>query len=360
MSRLIERIPFPLPVASPFDEIIDVRAPVEFREDHLTGAINLPVLNDEERVRVGTIYKQVSAFDARKIGAALVSKNISAHLESHFLSKGKDYRPLVYCWRGGQRSGSLATVLADIGWSTSVIEGGYRNYRGHVIETIRRGAGELSFVILNGFTGAGKTLILKSLARSGEQVLDLEGLACHKGSVFGGDRESPQPPQKRFESLLYDQLSQFDPSRPVFLEAESAKIGRLNLPNPLWQRMKTAPVIEISSPLAARAAYLTDDYAKWVSDLERVRNTIDRLRGFHSAQVLGEWKSLAESGDWETLVTRLLAEHYDRRYSVGGSGYFEKPSCTLELPSHDEATVTACAAALVERAAEICGAVTIR
>lgn len=360
MSRLIERIHFPLSVASLFDEIIDVRAPVEFREDHLTGAINLPVLTDEERVRVGTIYKQVSPFDARKIGAALVSKNISAQLESHFLSKGKDYRPLVYCWRGGQRSGSLATVLADIGWSTSVIEGGYRSYRSHVIDTIRRGAEELNFVILNGFTGAGKTLLLKSLARSGEQVLDLEGLACHKGSVFGGDRESPQPPQKRFESLLFDRVSRFETSRPVFLEAESAKIGRLNLPNPLWQRMKVAPVIEISSPLAARAAYLTNDYAKWVTDSERVRNTIDRLRGFHSTQVLTEWKALADSGEWEVLVTRLLAEHYDRCYSVGGSGYFEKPSLTLELPSHDEATVTTCAAALVERAAEICGAVTIR
>jgi tRNA 2-selenouridine synthase len=353
MSRLIERIHFPLSAESPFHEIIDVRAPVEFHEDHLTGAINLPVLNDEERVRVGTIYKQVSPFDARKIGASLVSKNISAHLESHFLSKGKDYRPLVYCWRGGQRSGSLATVLADIGWSTSVIEGGYRSYRSHVIETIRLGAAGLSYVVLNGFTGAGKTLLLKALGRSGEQVLDLEELACHRGSVFGGDRESPQPAQKRFESLLFDRLSCFDPSRPVFLEAESAKIGRLNLPNPLWQRMKVAPVIEISSPLAARADYLTADYAKWVTDSERVRNTIDRLREYQPAQVLVEWKALADRGDWVTLVTRLLAEHYDRRYSVGGSGYFEKPSLTLELPGHDKATVSACAVTLAERAASI-------
>ncbi len=360
MSRLIERVHFPLAAGSPYHEIIDVRAPGEFLEDHVTGAINLPVLCDGERVRVGTIYKQVSAFDARKIGAALVAKNISAHLESHFSTKEKDYCPLVYCWRGGQRSGSLATVLSDVGWSVAVVEGGYRSYRSHVIETIRACADDLSFVVLNGFTGAGKTLLLKALARSGEQVLDLEGLACHKGSVFGGDRESPQPPQKRFESHLFDRISRFDPSRLVFLEAENSRVGRLNLPNPLWQRMKTAPVIEISSPLAARAAYLTSDYAEWVSDAERVRQTIDRLRGFQSAQVLAEWKALADRGDWETLVTRLLAEHYDRRYSVGGSGSFEKPSLTLELPCHDELTVSACAAALVEKAASIPVAVTIR
>lgn len=353
MSRLIERTFFPFPVGSHFDEIIDVRAPIEYHEDHLTGAINLPVLDDEERGRVGTIYKQVSSFDARKIGAALVSRNIARHLEGHFSGKGKDYRPLLYCWRGGQRSGSLATVLSDIGWSPVVIEGGYRSYRREVVETIRQCAAGLSFIILNGFTGAGKTLILKSLAGVGAQVLDLEGLASHKGSIFGGDRECPQPPQKRFESLIYDQLSGFERSRPVFIEAESSKIGRLNLPYPLWQTMKTSPVIEILSPLAARAAYLTADYVAWLADADRVRSTIDRLKNFHSALVLAEWKKLADEGQWETLVTRLLAEHYDKRYSVGGSGYFGKPILSLDLLSHDEASISACAAEIVASASSL-------
>lgn len=350
MSRSVDRVVFPPPQGVHFHELIDVRAPVEFAEDHLTGAINLPVLNDEERTRVGTIYKQISSFEARKIGAALVSRNIAAHLESHFSAKGKDYRPLVYCWRGGQRSGSLATVLNDIGWATTVIEGGYRTYRAHVIETVRAASGNLSFVVLNGFTGAGKTLILKALEKSGHQVLDLEGLACHKGSVFGGDPESPQPAQKRFESLLFDRLSTFDASRPVFVEAESAKIGRLNLPNPLWQRMKQAPVVEISSPLASRAAYLIADYGEWLGDPARVQRTIDRLKGFHADHTLGEWKAMADRGEWEALATCLLAEHYDKRYSVGGSGHFEEPSMTLELPRHDEVSIANCAAELVEKA----------
>ena len=347
MSRSIEYVVFPLPQESHFHGVIDVRAPGEFAEDHLTGAINLPVLDDEERCRVGTIYKQDSPFEARKIGAALVSRNIAAHLESHFSTKGKDYRPLVYCWRGGQRSGSLATVLNDIGWATTVIEGGYRTYRSHVIETIRVQCEALAFIVLNGFTGAGKTLILKSLERSGHQVLDLESLACHKGSVFGGDLNSPQPAQKRFETLLFDHLSTFDPSRPVFIEAESAKIGRLNLPNPLWQQMKHAPVVEIASPLASRSAYLTADYREWLGDPARVQRTIDRLKGFHSDRTLLEWKAMSERGEWPLLVTALLAEHYDKCYSVGGSGHFEAPTMTLELPQHDEASVARCAAELV-------------
>ena len=348
MSRDIEYIVFPVPQGSHFHEIIDVRAPCEFAEDHLTGAINLPVLNDEERCRVGTMYKQDSPFKARIIGAALVSKNIAAHLDSHFSTKGKDYRPLLYCWRGGQRSGSLAAVLNEIGWAIAVIEGGYRTYRTYVIEKIRVQCEALTFIVLTGFTGAGKTLILKSLEKSGHQVLDLEALACHKGSVFGGDPDSPQPAQKRFESLLFDRLSTFDPSRPVFIEAESGKIGRLNLPNSLWQRMKQAPVVEISSPLAARAAYLTGDYREWLADPARVRRTIDRLKGFHADRTLSEWKAMSERGEWDLLVSALLVEHYDKCYSVGGSGHFEAPSMTLELPRHDEASVSLCATQLVE------------
>ena len=349
MSRSVEYVVLPLPQGSHFHEVIDVRAPVEFVEDHLTGAINLPVLDDEERRRVGTIYKHDSPFEARKLGAVLVSRNIAAHLESHFSTKGKDYRPLLYCWRGGQRSGSLATVLNDIGWATTVIEGGYRNYRSHVITTIRCHSESLALIVLNGFTGSGKTLILKSLESCGQQVLDLEALACHKGSVFGGDPDSPQPAQKRFESLIFDRLSTFDPSRPVFIEAESAKIGRLNLPNPLWQRMKGAPVVEVRSPLESRAAYLTADYREWLDDPARVQRTIDRLKGFHADRTLLEWKAMSERGEWFSLVTDLLAEHYDKCYAVGGSGHFEAPAMTLELPQHDEASVARCAAQLIEK-----------
>lgn len=331
-------------------EIIDVRAPCEFEEDHITGAVNLPVLNNAERERVGTIYKQDSSFDARKVGAALVSANIAAHLKHHFANKPADYTPLVYCWRGGQRSGSLSAVLSTVGWEVKILEGGYRAYRRMVIDTFAEMAPRLKLVVLNGYTGAGKTLILKHLQERGIQALDLEGLACHKGSVFGGDPENPQPPQKRFESLLYDELREFDLESPVFIEAESAKIGRINLPNPLWQKMKTAPVVEIDSPLEARAEYLRQDYEEWLGDLNRVFLTLDRLKGVHSKELLDQWRTLAKNGSWQVFVRELLAEHYDKRYTVGGTGHFEKPGASVSLKSHDPATISKAADDLIEKA----------
>ncbi|MAS92640.1 MAG: tRNA 2-selenouridine(34) synthase MnmH [Verrucomicrobiales bacterium] len=346
---MIRRVTLPLSDDVVFDEIVDVRAPVEYAEDHVTGAINLPVLTDEERQKVGWIYKQESAFNARKVGAALVSKNISQHLEEHFSDKSKEYSVLLYCWRGGQRSGSMATVLSSIGWKVFVIEDGYRAYRRHVVERLEEQVANAAFVVLNGYTGAGKTLVLQAIEAQGGQMLDLEGLACHKGSVFGGDPENPQPQQKRFESLLFDSLSDFDLSRPIFLEAESAKIGRLNLPNTLWQKMKSAPVIEIDSPRQARADYLTKDYEEWLGDIERVQATLDRLRGFHSHQRLAEWKERTERGEWNALVLELLEEHYDRRYKVGGTGHFQVPSGKVKLDRHDSASVARCAEEVIEK-----------
>lgn len=346
MSREPARIPFSKELLSGFDEVVDVRSPAEFAEDHVSGAVNLPVLDDDERARVGTIYKQVSPFEARKLGAALVSRNIARHLEGHFAGKGRDYRPLVYCWRGGQRSRSLAVVLAEIGWGADVVEGGYKAYRRRVVEAIASSSGRLGFVILNGYTGAGKTRLLRSLEEIGEQVLDLEGLARHKGSVFGGIPEQPQPSQKRFESLLYDRLSRFDPKRRVFVEAESAKIGRLNLPLPLWRRLVRGPVVEIVSPLEARAAHLVEDYRDWLGDTERISATLDRLNGFQSNGTLATWKAMAEAGAWDELVRGLLAGHYDRRYPVGGDGPYAAPSLVLELGAHDPASVHRCAVEL--------------
>jgi tRNA 2-selenouridine synthase len=355
MGRLPAKIPLPADPTAEFDEIVDVRSPAEFAEDHIGGAVNLPVLDDAERARVGTLYKQVSPFEARKLGAALVSCNIARHLEAHFAGKDRGYRPLVYCWRGGQRSGSLALVLAEIGWSVALLAGGYKTYRTAVLATIERQAAALPYVVVNGFTGAGKTLLLRELASLGEQVLDLESLASHKGSVFGGDPARPQPSQKRFESLLHERLSRFSAERPVFVEAESAKIGRLNLPNPLWQRMKAAPVVEIVAPLAARAAYLVNDYREWLGDGARICLTLDRLKGFHANRVLAEWKEMANRAEWEPLVARLLAEHYDRRYSVGGSGHFQAPAAVLELPRHAPGELRACALALREQGRALVG-----
>ncbi|MEM9283650.1 MAG: tRNA 2-selenouridine(34) synthase MnmH [Verrucomicrobiota bacterium] len=319
-----------------FDEIIDVRSPSEFAEDHLSGAVNLPVLDDEQRSEVGTVYKQESAFEARKIGAAMTSAQISRHLASHFASKSNDYHPLIYCWRGGQRSGSLATILSEVGFRVDVLEGGYKAYRREVVSAIERMARDLRLVVLNGYTGAGKTKVLELLSLQGAQVIDLEGMAQHKGSVFGGDLEHPQPSQKRFESLIYDSLLAVDLGRPILIEAESAKIGRLNLPNPLWQKMKASPVIEIETPRPIRARYLTEDYQEWLGDIGRIEKTLDRLQPFHSKERLLTWKRMARNREWESLVEELLLHHYDQKYTVGGEGNYEVPSVSVALSGHTE------------------------
>jgi len=351
MPPPIQRISYPPGESRSFDEVIDVRSPLEYREDHITGARNLPVLDDAERAQVGTIYKQVSPFEARKMGAALVSRNIARLLETHFASKPASYRPLLYCWRGGQRSGSLATVLNDTGWPVGVIEGGYRAYRRHVRDAITRCSSSLSLVVLNGYTGSGKTLVLRELRRRGAQVLDLEGLALHKGSVFGGDPHRPQPTQKRFESLLFDSLDGFDSDSPVFLEAESSKVGRIHLPQDLWAAMKRAPVIEIDSPLDARAAFLTRDYREWLRDPDRIRKTLDRLHNLVPSDRLDAWNRRIDQEEWVPLITELLAEHYDRRYQVGGEGAFASPAHRVPLLHHDDASVASCAGRVRQLAA---------
>lgn len=330
-------------------EIIDVRSPLEFAEDHISQAINLPVLSDAQRADVGTIYKQVSAFDAQIKGASAVSRNIATMLDQHFHEKPKTYRPLVYCWRGGKRSESLATILSQIGWTVYLLDGGYRSYRRHVIDTIDSRVAELDFVILNGLTGSGKTRVLQQLEAMNAQVLNLEGVASHKGSVFGGDPDNPQPMQKRFESMLFDQIIDFDPTRSVYLEAESAKIGKLNLPNSIWQKMKLSPVLELASPLNDRARMILEDYSEWITDEPRVHSTIDRLKSFHPAEQLSAWKQMATQGNWVDLIESLLKTHYDQRYRPDKSpSIFQAPEQTLQLTGYHSADFKNCAAQILE------------
>ena len=224
-----------------YSEIIDVRSPSEFAIDHVPTAINLPVLQDDERVKVGTLYKQVSPFTARKVGAALVAQNLAHHLNHHFADKPKLYHPLIYCWRGGQRSNSMAAVLTQIGWQVTVLRGGYKTYRAYVRDQLAQLPLQFSYRVLCGLTGTGKTLILQRLTQHQVQVLDLEGLAHHRGSLLGEMLSAPQPSQKQFESLLLSAFQSLDPTQPVWLEAESFKIGQVYLPQSLWTQMQTIP-----------------------------------------------------------------------------------------------------------------------
>lgn len=295
-----------------FDDIIDVRAPAEWAEDHIPGAISLPVLDDAERARVGTIYKQVSPFTARKVGAALVAKNAAAHLEGPLADKPGGWQPLIYCWRGGQRSGSFASILSQIGWRVEVVQGGYKSWRRLVVEALYDQPFAHRLMVLDGNTGTAKTEVLALLAARGVQVVDLEGLANHRGSLFGHMGE--QPSQKAFEGRLALALARLDPSRPVVVEAESAKVGECRLPPKLWRAMVTAPRISIEAPRAARAKYLVRAYADLVADVARLDAVVASLTPAHPREVIAEWRAMAAAGAFVDLAEGLMARHYDPRY----------------------------------------------
>lgn len=298
-----------------FDAVIDVRSPGEFAEDHVPGAINLPVLSNEERAVVGTIYVQESRFKARLIGGALVARNVAGHLETALADKGGGFRPLIYCWRGGQRSGAMATILAQVGWRTSLLAGGYKTYRRWVQKRLYDEDIALKVALLDGGTGSGKTELLGLLASRGVQTLDLEGLAGHRGSLFGAIQGRDQPSQKMFESRLLGLLDALDPARPVVIEAESSKIGERMTPPALWKQMVDAPRIEIVAPRPVRARYLVETYGDIVRNRAALDEAFGRLPTHPGRKRLEDWTKLADAGDFEALAEAVMELHYDPAYA---------------------------------------------
>jgi tRNA 2-selenouridine synthase len=297
-----------------FNDIIDVRSPGEFAEDHIPGAINLPVLDDAERERVGTMYKQVSSFEAKKVGAALVSRNIAWHLDSWFADKPKSFRPLVYCWRGGSRSGAMTHILQRIGFAAEQLEGGYKAYRRHVVAELARLPALFTYRVVCGPTGSGKSRLLEALADQGAQVLDLEALAAHRGSLLGALPDQAQPPQKSFESAIWSALTRFDPARPVFVESESKKIGALRVPDALITAMRASSCLRLEVPLTARVRLLTEDYAHFLGDADTLNRQLGYLARLRGSDTVAAWQALANEQAWEDLVTALLEQHYDPAY----------------------------------------------
>ncbi len=319
-----------------WDEIIDARSPAEFAEDHLPGAINLPVLDDEERARVGTLHNVESAFAAKKAGAALVSRRIAAHLESHLADKPKSYRPLVYCWRGGSRSGSLTTVLRAVGWGAVQLEGGYKAFRRRVIEDLDILPEQFRFRVVCGRTGVGKSRFLRALDACGAQVLDLEELAAHMGSVLGAYVTRPQPGQKYFETLIWDRLRRFDPAQPVVVESESKKIGNLHTPEALLLRMRASPCLNLEAPIPVRVALLKEEYLHFLDAPEALGRQLDCLTALQGKERVAAWKLQAAEGRWDELVEDLLAQHYDPAYlrSLGRNFVQAPDSPTMTLEDH--------------------------
>lgn len=297
-----------------FSAIIDARSEDEFSLDHLPGAINWPSLNNEQRILIGTLYKQVGSFEAKKHGAALVAANISQHIQNNVLALPKDWQPLVYCWRGGKRSGSLALILGQIGFKVSIIEGGYKAFRSQLVEAIPPLVETLSWRVICGPTGAGKTRLLHCLKSQGAQVLDLEGLANHRSSVLGIMPGLPQPSQKHFDTLLWNELRQFDPSKPVYIESESRKVGNLAVPEALILAMRASPCFKLELSDDERVKLLLEDYDFFVKNPSFFRQRLDALVAIRGKQVVEEWQRLIMTGDIEKVVRDLLLTHYDPTY----------------------------------------------
>ena len=318
-----------------FDEIIDVRSPAEFAEDAIPGAINCPVLDDDERARVGTLYKQVSPFDARRVGGALVAKNIAKHLEAHFLDRPRGWRPLIYCWRGGQRSGSMTSWMRMIGWDACQLDGGYKAWRRHAVQQIDEFAKRFTWRVVCGATGSGKTRLLEALAAEGAQILDLEGLAQHKGSVLGALPGRPQPSQKRFESGIWSRLVGLDSARPVFVEAESKKIGRVHVPDALIDAMRASPCVAIDATREARLEFLLRDYEYLGDDPDDLAFRLSCLKSLQSNETLERWCELAARRDLPTLFAELIDLHYDPLYHRSQNRNYRRFADARRYPCDD-------------------------
>jgi tRNA 2-selenouridine synthase len=297
-----------------YSERIDVRSPAEYAHDHIPGAASHPVLDDDERARIGTLHARESAFAAKRAGASLIAKNIGAMLESAFVDKPRDWRPLVYCWRGGKRSASLTHVLNEIGWKAVQLDGGYKSYRRAVIASLAELPQRFRYRVVCGVTGSGKSRLLQSLAAAGAQVLDLEALARHRGSLLGDVPGAPQPSQKRFESMLWETLSTLDAARPVYVESESKKVGEIRVPQNLIDAMWASPCIRLETPLAARVALLREDYAHFVADPAELLAKLAHLTPLVGSETSARWRGMAEAGELDALVSNLLVEHYDPTY----------------------------------------------
>ncbi len=300
---------------SQFDAVIDARSPDEFAQDAVPGAQNWPSLDNEERKEVGTDYKQAGGFEAKKLGAALVARNVAAHLQAHVADKPPSWKPLVYCWRGGKRSGTLAWFLDQIGFETTAIDGGYKAFRAALVADMAALPQRLNFVVVCGKTGTGKTRLLKALSLQGQQVLDLEALAQHRGSVLGWLPHTQQPTQKQFDTRVWQALHAFDTAKPVWVEAESKKIGNLQVNEHLLARIRQhSPCVNIELSDAQRVNLLLDEYDFFVKDPAYFCTRVSALSALRGHACVTRWQTMAREGEFPALFAELIAQHYDPVY----------------------------------------------
>lgn len=292
---------------------LDVRSPQEFAKAHIPGALNLPLLLDDERAQVGTCYQRRGREPAVLLGLRLVGARLADLAEqARTYCKGKQ-KALVYCWRGGERSASMVWLLQKVGLDVVQLRGGYKAYRQFIRSSLER---PLPLRVLGGFTGSGKTEVLALLRERGQQVIDLEGLANHKGSAFGHLGQRPQPSGEMFENLLAQQWLHLNPDRPVWIEDESHLIGCCYLPDPLWTQIRAAPLTFLKIPQASRIDYLLRDYPQVQAEL--IRQSLERIQRRLGGLRFRQACDALEQSDWPELL-RIILGYYDQAYLHGMS-----------------------------------------
>ncbi|MFY2606105.1 tRNA 2-selenouridine(34) synthase MnmH [Achromobacter ruhlandii] len=330
-----------------FDDIIDVRSPLEYADDHIPGALNAPVFSNEERALVGTRYRE-APFEATRLGAAIAARNIARHLDTTFAARPQGWRPLIYCWRGGKRSGSMTVMFNMIGWRARQLDGGYKTYRRATLDILDTLPTALRFVVLTGPTGSGKTRLLNALAQAGAQTLDLEALAAHRGSLLGAWPGQAQPTQKRFDTLLAARLRELDAARPVFVEAESRKIGAVALPATLLEAVHRGACVAVTASREDRAAFLRQDYAQLFDDPAGLKSHLLRLVGLHSRDTVAGWLRMIDEGRRDDLARALIDQHYDPAYAHSSQAHFTRlPQALPVVFRPNDADVVAQARALL-------------
>ena len=308
--------------------IIDVRSPGEFERGHIVGAVNIPLFENHERAEVGTRYKRVGKESAFLLGLDIVGIKLSG-----FVKKANKIAPekevLVHCWRGGMRSGSFATLLCSAGMKVSLLVGGYKSYRNFILEQFRK---PLNIIILGGKTGSGKTEILYELEKLGEQILDLEGLANHKGSAFGMLGQAPQPMTEHFENMLYGKLSKLDTSRRIWVEDESKNVGCCNLPEGLWQQMRMTNVAFIDVKKEIRIGRLMNEYAQF--SFEELKQATDKIAKRLGGQQHKDAIEALAQGDF-SVGTDIALQYYDKAYLHGLSKRDPEKIRTFEVTENN-------------------------
>ena len=290
--------------------VIDVRSEGEFGHAHIPGAINIPLFNNEERAAIGTAYKQINQETAMLMGLDIIGPKMSG-----IIRKVAEIAPsrevLVHCWRGGMRSQSFATLLATFGFKVGLLKGGYKNYRNHVLEVSER---KFNFKILSGKTGSGKTEILHEIAKAGHQMIDLEGIANHKGSSYGMLGQAPQPSNEMFENLLAEKLDALDSESVIWLEDESRNIGKCCIQAGIWAQMEAAEMVFIDVSTEIRTQRLVNEYAQFSYEAlkERTDAILKRLGGQnHKAAI-----EALQQGDFHA-ATKIALYYYDKAYLNG-------------------------------------------